>query len=222
MIDQAEISMCPTMPPNFTGELRERGFVLVRQAGHRLLIEAIEQMGRVIHVEEVVVSPGSSALLKSNQALALHTDHHRADIIVWHCISQTEAGGETVLVDGLAILATLSAEHRAALERIQLQEHGVFRGDADQHPVLWYRNGMPRLYYSSWLADDALAGFERTAFDAFEAAAASSPKHVVRLEAGDVLAIDNGRMLHGRTAIEGSMKRHLRRYWIEAGSTSGS
>lgn len=34
------------------------------------------------------------------------------------------------------------------------------------------------------------------------------PKHRLRLEPGDVLAIDNGRKLHGRTPISGNGARH--------------
>lgn len=37
-----------------------------------------------------------------------------------------------------------------------------------------------------------------------------------RLGRSDILAIDNTRMLHARSAFHGTASRHLRRYWVGA------
>lgn len=195
--------------------LRDSGYVLLRGAGVPGLVDLIETLGRVLFVEEVVVDASSPSLVKSSAGLSLHTDHHRADLIVWHCIAQSDEGGETLIADGIAALDALSPAQRSALATIELQEHSVFRGDADRCPVLFSKRGADRIYYSYWLADQPLSPAQRDALDAFEHAVQRGPCMRIRLEPGDVLAIDNGRMVHGRASINGSRERHLRRYWIE-------
>ena len=116
--------------------LGERGYLLQARAGAQGLIDLLEALGRVIHVEEVVVDPRSTSLLKSGDGLSLHTDHHRADTIVWHCIAQSDEGGMTILADGLSIYRALPAEYREALRHVLLEEHSVFRGDQERHPVV--------------------------------------------------------------------------------------
>lgn len=195
--------------------LRESGYVLLHGARASTLVDLLESLGRVLHVEEVVIDATSPSLVKSSRALSLHTDHHRADVIVWFCIAQSDQGGATLLADGVAAYRSLTMPQQEALQRIMLQEHSVFRGDNERHPVVSIRNGSPRLYYSYWLADEAIDDDARDALNAFEAAVRAVPRVDLRLAPGDVLAIDNGRILHGRSEIAGSMQRHLRRYWLE-------
>lgn len=194
--------------------LSESGYAHLPRVGPRVLVEVLEVLGRVLHVEEVIIAPISTSLVKSERGLSLHTDHHRADFIVWYCISQCDEGGETVLADARDAYATLCPDDRLALAQIQLQEHSIFDGDTERHPLVTMIGVRPRFYYSYWLADRGLEAPERTAFDAFAQAVDACPKHRFRLEPGDVLAIDNGRMLHGRTPIGGNRARHLRRYWL--------
>lgn len=194
--------------------LSESGYAHLPRVGPRVPVEVLEVLGRVLHVEEVIIAPISTSLVKSERGLSLHTDHHRADFIVWYCISQCDEGGETVLADARDAYATLCPDDRLALAQIQLQEHSIFDGDTERHPLVTMIGVRPRFYYSYWLADRGLEAPERTAFDAFAQAVDACPKHRFRLEPGDVLAIDNGRMLHGRTPIGGNRARHLRRYWL--------
>jgi len=202
-------------PLNLRVELEEHGYVLLREAGAGGLVRAIEELGRVLQVEEVVVSSESASLVRSERGLSLHTDHHRAEVIVWHCIAQSNAGGETILTDALAALSTLTPSEQAALSRIELKEHSVFRDDDERHPMLSFRHGRPRVCYSYWMATE-LGEAERAAFDAFARAVEHAPRITLRLAPGDVLAIDSCKMLHGRLPIDGSKERHLRRYWLEA------
>ena len=195
--------------------LRERGYFLLRGAGQTALVDILEQLGRVLHVEEVVVDVTSASLVKSSAGLSLHTDHHRADVIAWYCIAQSDEGGVTLLADGLAAYESLPPLHQRVLERVTLEEHSVFRGDTERHPIVSTKYERTRIYYSYWLADTSLPVDQRAALDAFEVAVQRIPRLELRLEPGDILAIDNGRMLHGRSSIEGSKSRHLRRYWIE-------
>jgi len=196
--------------------LREQGYLLVRRGGPPVLVELLEQLGRVLHVEEVVATTDAQSLVKSADGLSLHTDHHSADLIAWLCIAQTDEGGETILADAVAAYLALEPTHQRALERVNLQEHSVFATDTNHHPVVTFRRGEPRIYYSYWLSDEHLAAPERAAFEAFAEAVTHQTLHRFLLRPGDILVVDNGRMLHGRTSINGNRARHLRRYWIEA------
>ncbi len=199
-------------------ELDERGYFVIRRGGPRVLVDVLEELGRVIHVEDVVVTPESASLVKSERGLSLHTDHHRADVIVWHCLAQSDQGGETIISDALAALTTLSREEQSALTHVHLKEHSVFIGDEDRYPLLSVRRGRPRIYYSYWMVEEGLRDEERAAFEAFTRAVERGHRVTLRLEPGDILGIDNGQMLHGRQPITGSKERHLRRYWLELGA----
>lgn len=178
-------------------------------------MDALEALGSPIHVEEVRDSPGAKALVRSRVEIPWHTDHHRAERIVWYCLQQAEGGGETLLVDAHAALATIDTTHRSALTGVLLHEHSVFRGDGTQHPVLTAgADGRDRVYFSLWMADGVADEKGRAALTAFARAIERVPPVRLRLEAGDILAIDNTRMLHARTEISGSRARHLRRYWL--------
>ena len=89
----------------------------------------------------------------------------------------------------------------------------LFEGDAGRHPLLEHRDGVPKLYYSFWLERPLDDPADRDAIRAFRAAIARAPRFVRRLERGEMLVIDNRRMLHGRAAI-GGLGRHLERFWI--------
>lgn len=202
------------MTNSILSDLKVHGFALRQAIGAIGLVSVTEELGRVMHVEEVVVAADSKALLKSAAALSPHTDHHRARWIVWHCLEQSTAGGETLLVDARAVYSAMDPEKQALLSRIQLSEHSVFAGDEQAHPMVSLRHGVPEIYFSLWLVGE-LPPAERAAFDEFATRVQEAEPINLRLQPGDVLAIDNKRMLHGRSAIRGDGKRHLRRYWLE-------
>lgn len=205
-----------------TGDLRaslaEHGFVHLRGLSQADLVDVLEALGRTIYVEEVRDTPGGVSLVKSRSGIDWHTDHHRAERIVWYCLSSAEEGGETLVADGLAALGLLHGRHVEALRNVMLTDHSVFRGDPPRHAMLTGPSvpaGSPRLYFSLWLTEET-TGAERAAFEAFGEALEKVEHHRFLLEPGDVLAIDNTRMAHARTAIGGQRVRHLRRYWLAA------
>lgn len=198
--------------------LAEHGFLYLRDVTQADLVDVLEALGRTIYVEEVRDTPGAVSLVKSRSGIDWHTDHHRAERIVWYSLSQAEEGGETLVADGLAALALLNFGQVEALRNIMLTDHSVFRGDPPRHPMLIgpiAPGGRPRLYFSLWLAEEA-TGMEREAFEAFGEALAKVEHERFLLQPGDVLAVDNTRMAHARTAIGGQRVRHLRRYWLAA------
>lgn len=195
--------------------LTSHGWLVLPAVGKSGLDAALKALAAtVLHTTEVVVREGR-ALVTSDRALDLHTDHHRADLIAWHCRTQTSEGGATRLADAATAYASLTPDEQHALATIRLFEHSVFPGDADTHPVVEHTSRGPRFYCSFWFPDDQpLSAAQRAAFSAFEAAIRRHEVANFRLVPDDVLLIDNRRILHGRTAITGSRDRHLDRYWL--------
>ena len=101
------------------------------------------------------------------------------------------------------------------LRSLKLKEHKVFDGDPDFFPLLSECHGQDKIYFSYWLMNGEIESDQKRAFEAFRKAIASVTPIRYKLKPRDMLVIDNGRMLHGRTAIEGNKKRFLKRYWIE-------
>jgi len=202
-------------PAGLDKRLTSHGWVVlpgIGAAGLDAVVAALD--AAVLQTTEVVVREGR-ALVTSDRALDLHTDHHRADFIAWHCRAQTSAGGATRLADAAAAFATLTTSEQRLLGEVRLFEHSIFAGDATTHPVVEHGADGPRFYCSFWFDDEgALSPPQRSAFAAFESAIRRQEVANFRLVAGDVLLINNRRILHGRTAITGSRDRHLDRYWL--------
>ena len=111
--------------------VRSTGFAILRGGGATALEHALRELGEVLFIEEVKTGDSSRSLVTSDRALPPHTDHHRARWIVWICAQQAERGGDSLVIDGLDVLALLTSEQQEVLTRIQLIEHSVFAGDVD-------------------------------------------------------------------------------------------
>ena len=174
--------------------------------------ELLDGLGKVNMVTQVTPNPASRSMVTSRKAIGPHTDHHRADYILWNCLNQSPFGGESILIDSWAILDRMTDQEKRALESVLLMEHRVFPDDSERHPMLEKReDGLYRIYYSFWLADkDAPEAFHR-----FRSLVEETTPMVIALKPKDILVIDNRRMLHARGAISEDSTRHLVRYWIE-------
>lgn len=148
---------------------------------------------------------------------SLHTDNvnllEPLEASVLACLAPARRGGESVLVDGLAVLEALSARDPAAVDVLAAPREWEFKGTRPGQfyvaPVL-QRAGHPTWRY---LREYLEAAFTRRgrevptdlarAMDALDATLADPAlRVVVRLERGHVLAFDDGRMFHGRLPFE--------------------
>jgi alpha-ketoglutarate-dependent taurine dioxygenase len=192
--------------------LEQKGFCCLENQSYEKLQEIIDGLGKTIMITDVSVNLDSRALVTSDRALGFHTDHSKANYIVWYCLKQCDSGGETLVLDTHKILANLTSREQNILCNIHLYEHKIFDDDPESSPLLRFIDGKPQFYYSFWLADDAQR--QDPTFIKFMELTESIPFENYKLQPGDVLIVDNRRMLHGRTAIEGNKDRHLKRFWI--------
>lgn len=191
------------------------GHTLVTDVSHDESAALIKGLGNVLWVTDVTVKLGSRPLVTSDKALDFHTDHHKADLICWHCLEQADEGGETILLDAYELLRNLTSEQLYHLRELNLFEHKIFTDDPEYFPFLSARFGRAKVYYSFWLLKDNVTNEQKTAFNTFRRLTEEFEPIRYKLKPNDLLVIDNGRMLHGRTAIGGNKKRLLKRYWIE-------
>ncbi len=169
-------------------------------------------------------TPGRS-LARTATEFPLHTDGsfetNPPKYIALQCIqNDVEGFGVSVLVDSWKLIPQLSDDSRAVLEKSSFLFSRFSSGKEVRafSPILKSQNGQFIIRYRNdrnftlTPPDDrarvALAEFHTLL---------NSPdlREEIFLMPGDILVVDNQRLLHGRTALSGKKRRVLRRLWIE-------
>jgi hypothetical protein len=175
-------------------------------------------LGEIVDDTLVRVVPGKRTYLARPDPIPLHTDHPSADCILWRCEAQDARDGASLLVDGLSIVAELDDEDRAVLARMRLPAMVRFGDPALPTAILSYGGHAKRVFYAPWLEpmNEAVGGHD--ALVRFRRALACLEKQPtsIRLEPGQVLIVDNRRMLHGRGRLAPETARRLRRLWVRS------
>lgn len=171
----------------------------------------------------VELRPDVRSYLCKPEPVPFHTDHPDADWMAWRCEVQDDADGTQQLVDGLEALRACGSRVRDALMRVHAEVR--IRKDAPpaQIPIVRTTPDGDRLFFASWITPIESDAFSLDAFAALrDEINRRCESHIleVRLAEGEVLVIDNGRLLHGRKALASSSKRRLRRFWITRGNPS--
>lgn len=194
--------------------LFKNGFLHLKDKDEEELSKLVNSLGKVIFITDVVVNPNGRGLVTSERALDFHTDHHKAKYIIWYCYKQTDLGGDSIFIDAQKVYDRLSSEQQKELSKINLFEHKVFPDDKESHPLVLNReDGKSEFYYSFWLLNEDDKNSE--ALLEFQRIIRETEPIRLNLKENDILIVDNHRMVHGRTAIEGSKDRFLKRFWLE-------
>jgi len=197
--------------------LTEQGYVIIPNVSLQEVNLFTSVLGDVLLETEVSEKIISARLLASSKAMALHTDHYQADYIAWYCIQQSNQGGETLLVDTWKMMDFLFSENQLnALKGIRVLSHKVFPRDNLHYPMLSEnRKGELKVFYSPWMVSDASTIEGKLALTQWKEIIEKIQPYKIFLKPQDVLIIDNGRMLHGRTAFPKNSGRSLKRFWIK-------
>jgi len=175
------------------------------------LLTVLGLLGRVIQTTKISPRANAKAALATEKEMQLHTDHPRARWISWECVRQSSEGGYSLLKDTKPALDSLSSAEREELRSLRIRTHVVFPDDTGAYPVLRQDgDGSDWVYFTPWMTD----GESSPAFCKFIQALEVTPTLTLRLYPGESLLIDNGRMLHGRSALGGDKDRLLIRRWI--------
>jgi hypothetical protein len=194
-----------------THGLQENGFVSLRHhAGG--LENILAHLGHVVQKTQVAKTEDSSLYIHGDEDIAFHTEQPNIPIMLWQCIEQAEHGGETVLLDGYALLSQLSPDDKDHLLSTEcVVERPIGADTVVGSPILRTEDGVHKLYYVPWYMQEDVPDQER-AKTIMASAIAQVPPIVFRMEPGDVVIVNNQRMLHARVGFKGH--RVIDRYLV--------
>ena len=198
-------------------EVAEQGYSIVRYPSTKNLEELLSSLGTVVQTTEIRENPRSSRLLASCQAMDYHTDHNVAKYVAWHCNSQSATGGESLLIDSRQVVSALSEKTIALLQEVSVKTHRVFYGDKLFVPLLSPTDNQSvfDVYYASWLIAMQADLKHTKAVEKFQQRLLTVQPIDMLLSEGEMLIIDNHRMLHGRAGFPTHSNRWLTRYWLK-------
>jgi hypothetical protein len=203
------------MESRIKNELLQNGYAHIKFPASTCKEDIISSLGQMIQETQIRENPKSTRILASNQAMGFHTDHNAANYIVWFCHSQSAFGGESLLLDINTVLEGFSEKGLALLQEVDVKTHNVFYGDKHTHPLISFTKQRVQVYYSEWLVNQPLSVLHKNELAKFEERIQSTTPIKLLLSEGDMLIVDNKRMLHGRTAFPEKANRWLTRYWIK-------
>lgn len=176
----------------------------------------LEDLGTIIQTTQIRENPQSTRLLSSNAEMDFHTDHFAARYIAWFCNSQSVVGGESVLIDSFSILSAYSEQMLNLLSQVTVQSHRVFYNDKSSLPLLSLdeEGNLLAVYYAPWLVNPVYDLKINQALEKFNNDLQAIQPIEILLSEGDLLIIDNHRMLHGRKGFPAGSDRWLTRFWL--------
>lgn len=195
--------------------IEEKGFLHIKFPQSRNVQNILTSLGEVIQQTEVRENPKSTRLLASSHEMGLHTDHHAAKYIAWFCNSQASSGGRSILLDTQKVFLQFSEHSISLLQEVTVKTHQVFYSDKLSIPLLTIQENAHSVYYAQWLVNNPGTEQHQKALARFEEEIMAVNPIQLLLSEGDMLIIDNHRMLHGREAFPEKSNRWLTRYWIK-------
>lgn len=192
-------------------EIQENGFYYNKKAysPHGFFLIA-SKLGNCESFSEIKIDRKSKIYINQPKTVPLHTDSPLIKYIGWHCIKQDEIDGSSILSDGYKVLSDLDEHHIKIIKMITIHYPDCEKNKFLKTSVLTEKNNKKMIYYAPWLLEESAY---KDTLDFFNE---NLLKHAfsVRLDVGEILFVDNKRMLHGRDPISENSVRVLRRVWI--------
>lgn len=198
-------------------QVTREGYCLVKYSEAIAKQDVLAVFGSIVQTTEIRESSTSTRLLASSKPMDFHTDHFSAKFIAWFCNSQSATGGESLLIDMRHVISQYSEAMVSLLHEVYVKTHKVFVDDKSMLPMLAIDSddNQPSVYYASWLVCPTASIKHQRALEKFEADLKQAQQIELLLSEGDMLIIDNHRMLHGRAGFPLGSGRWLTRYWLK-------
>ena len=216
--------------------LRDYGIVQIADMGSEP--ERTEELAELIgpihettvygRIYDVRAEPVAKLGAKTGMAQAPHIDdafyYSQPGIDIFHCLVNTNEGGMSTYVDGFAIAESIAAENPGAYELLTTVPISHIR----RHPgEIDLRNRGPVMTLDEFGQPSGIRYFDRAMappdcapelMDDFFNAVREYNKRMmsseflteIRVAPGNGMLIDNHRVMHGRTAFDPSLGRHIR------------
>jgi len=144
-------------------------------------------------------------------------------IVAFQCVRHAPIGGETILVRGDEIYAYLSRHNPLGLEALTSSLATAWRSNFRREVSVFCRTskGFQIAFRRDKSAGMQATGAAADALDEIETYV-NNPSRQLRLplRSGQILVLDNTRVLHGRTAFPPGCGRMLRRLWFDGNHPS--
>ena len=179
---------------------------------------AAGELGDVFYEADVRMGAEKPRNYQLPAAIDFHTDHASAEIAAWWCEERESDGGAMQFVDLWPVVEAMNDAELEALGRVRVPDNAVWSEGGDI-PVCWLSNGRRVFHYVPWLMLDAPDAEARSALAKFENGIAEAKAERIAefdLKPGEVVFVDNHRIMHGRRAIPANSKRNLKRLWIRS------
>lgn len=207
----------PTQTPEIMSSLRLTGWKRLPAMTDAEFRRLVDSLGKAWCETTVALRSEVQTYLCRPQPVPFHTDHPDATFVAWRCEHPDDDDGSQLLVDGFAALSACGQAARRSLLKAHVEVH-IRKGDAAVLvPVVRESAEGDRLCFAPWLRPIENDPGILSAFAWMETEVARMSEEAVqavRLNDGEVLVVDNGRMLHGRSGLNPASRRRLRRFWI--------
>ena len=227
-------------------KLATHGFVVVRGAPREM--DAVGEFARTIGpiretnwgvIADVKALPRAFDLTMTPRRLEPHADNPYRDpipgYVLLHCLVNSARGGDSTMTDGFAVAEALRRDDPAAFDALtRVWPRYRYADDEivmeNQGPLIETDpDGIVRRVRFSNRTDDVAALDPDTLETYYRARRryaemVNSDQFMIefKLEPGDILMMDNYRMLHGRTAYEpGTGERHMRQCYMDKDAVEG-
>jgi hypothetical protein len=153
-------------------------------------------------------------------AMGFHTDPPPAEILAFHCVTQDDLNGASLLIDLGRIAADFTSGEIDGLCRIHVASSVINAAGVDEQvliPLLTRHPDGPTINYTPWGVRRHEDPWLSDLLDKFECYIRERPIVSIRLKPGESLFIDNHRVLHGRGPLASNSKRLLLRVHVCSG-----
>jgi hypothetical protein len=198
------------------GAVASQGWARLPSISGEAFLGIARELGDVIDDTPVRLAPGRRTYLTSPGAIPLHTDHSNADLVAWWCETQDERDGATLLADGREVTRGLDIALRRVLARTLLPAMRRLGDEPVPTAVLSDVGDRAAVFYAPWLTPMAGDPDVVLALRILGRTVERVGQTAHRLQAGEVLIVDNHRMLHGRGPLLLDSARRLRRLWLRS------
>lgn len=208
--------------PDLLHSIRVHGYVRLSgpfdEEAYRSLVG---RLGRIVNEERIALRPGAHAYVAKPGPVPMHTDHPEAKFVSWLCVRQDDVAGASRLYDSRPFLQSLSEDEVEQLRCTDLECPPLTGGPPTlRFPVLSAstHGDVDEIFCSPWLRAAGGNQERQAVLDRFRSRLSGDIQARAfeeRLEEGDVLIVDNRRVLHGRGAINDRSRRELLRFWLQ-------
>ncbi|MGO4569323.1 TauD/TfdA family dioxygenase [Rhizobium sp. 2YAF20] len=202
-------------------DIRVNGWTTVSKANQFVFDTITGQLASTLYDSDIRLDNSKTHNVAKPQAIPYHCDSPRAFYIAWICVDAGQRSVPLDIVDTLVTLDLLPQHTIEILKSIRLGFNCRVSNRLCSMPILSVSaNQKTTVFFNPWNIPKNLTDEQYDAIEQFQQAIDKSPSKQVAFETGDILMIDNHRMVHGRQSLDQGSTRHLiRRLMYVPGDT---